>query len=152
MSIEQRIAENTAALIENTAVLREILAASGTAPAAATAVKKSRTKAEPLAVVPDPEPVIEETPEPKAPVIEETPEPEPEAPVIEKTPEPTTSVVPDLPIPELRKVMKEQIKERIFSDPAFDAQFKAARKKFGVEIIKDLADDQVAAFYAEVLA
>jgi hypothetical protein len=81
--IEQTLAALTAAITENTAALREVLAASG-APTNVTpiqdapkAAKKKAEKVEPVkeepAAVVEPEPVAEETPEP-----ETTPEPEPE--------------------------------------------------------------------------
>lgn len=83
MNIETLIAENTAALKENTAVLREVLAAGG-APTNVTPIQDARqsksepkeikdakkkaekvepTKEEPVAA--EPEPVKEETPEPE---------------------------------------------------------------------------------------
>jgi hypothetical protein len=60
MSIEQRIAENTAALIENTALLRQLLDASG-----GSAKIEPEAKPAKKVKLPKTEPAKEETPEPE---------------------------------------------------------------------------------------
>jgi hypothetical protein len=160
------LALHRAAIIENTAALREILSV-GASTAAVQAVpepvKKSRAKAAPLTVVepeptPEPEPAKEETlkesvekfhkevndaPEPECPAPDAE-EPEPEA--------PEAPVVPNLPPTELRAKLKEEIKLRIMGDPGFKNHFEATREKYGIALVKDLTDDQLPGFYAEVLA
>jgi hypothetical protein len=155
MNIEELIQQNTKALIENTAALREILSV-GAVTAADTLVPATpKKRAAKLAVV-EPEP----EPECPAPVAEETPEEnggsdldiEPAEEdcggTVEAAPE-----VPDLPVAELRAQLKEVIKGKLLADtegvikPIFDA----LRAKYGVAVIKELTDDQVAPFYGEVL-
>jgi hypothetical protein len=163
MNIEELIQQNTKALIENTAALREILSVGAVAAAdtlvPTTPKKRVTGKTTSLTVVePEPEPV-EETP---APVAEETPEPEPtfeqimadaptEAP---PSPKPDHAGVPDLPVPELRNSLKEVIKGKLLGDTEGQIKqtFDALRAKYGVSVIKELTDDQVSAFYAEVLS
>ena len=137
MNIEDLLQQNTKALIENTAALREILSV-GAVTAADTLIpttpKKRAAKAAPLTVV-------EETPEPE-PVVEETPEQE------------LAAEVPDLPIAELRNSLKEVIKGKLLADTEgrVKGAFDALRQKYGVSVIKELTDDQVAPFYKEVLS
>jgi hypothetical protein len=149
MNIEELIQQNTKALIENTAALREILSV-GAVTAADTLVPtptkkaKAEKKAAPLEVVEPECPAPAEEPEP---VVEEpapTTEPEP----VEETPQ-----VPDLAIPELRNSLKEVIKGKLLADTEGQIKhtFDALRAKYGVSVIKELTDDQVAPFYAEVL-
>ena len=145
MNIEDLLQQNTKALIENTAALREILSV-GAVTAADTLVpttpKKRAAKAAPLTVV-------EETPEPE-PVVEETPEPEP---VVEETPEQELAAeLPDLPVAELRNSLKEVIKGKLLADTEgrVKGTFDALRQKYGVSVIKELTDDQIASFYLEV--
>jgi hypothetical protein len=151
MNIETAITQLTEAVKENTAALREILSV-GAVTAADTLVPApaKKRKAEPtvkenltvqpeLAVEPEPEPVAEETTAP-----EPTPEPKP----IEDTPQ-----VPDLPVAELRNSLKEVIKGKLLGDTEGQIKqtFDALRQKYGVSVIKELTDDQVAPFYGEVL-
>jgi len=142
MNIEELIQQNTKALIENTAALREILSV-GAVTAADTLVPTTpKKRAAKLAVVePEPEPVVPEQ-EP------ETPEPEP-APV--EIPE-QEHEVPDLPVAELRNSLKEVIKGKLLADTEgrVKGTFDALRQKYGVSVIKELTDDQVSAFYLEV--
>jgi hypothetical protein len=152
MNIETAIAQLTEAVKENTAALREILSV-GAVTAADTLVpaapKKRAAKAAPLEVV-EPEPVVEETPEPEyvSPSVFTEPEPECPTPIAEETPE-----VPDIPVAELRNSLKEVIKGKLLADTEgrVKATFDALRAKYGVAVIKELTDDQVGAFYAEVL-
>jgi hypothetical protein len=143
MNIEELIQQNTKALIENTAALREILSV-GAVTAADTLVPATpKKRAAKLAVVePEPEPVVPEQ-EP------ETPEPEP---TTEETPE-QEHEVPDLPVAELRNSLKEVIKGKLLADTEGQIKqtFDALRAKYGVAVIKELTDDQVAPFYGEVL-
>ena len=133
MNIEDAIAQNTKAVQENTAVLREILeSASAEALTTPAPKKKAKVKKEPEA------PVKEE------PVKEEPVKEEPEA-------EPGESEVPDLPIGELRAKLKEEIKGKLLADAGVKATFEALRQKFGVSVIKELTDDKVSEFYKEVL-
>jgi outer membrane biosynthesis protein TonB len=159
MNIEELIRQNTAelalhraALIENTAALREILSV-GAVTAADTTPKKRAAKAEPLTVVeetPEPEPVVE--PEPTQEQLEELQEAQNEKPSdaepVEETPQ-----VPDLPVAELRNSLKEVIKGKLLGDTEGQIKqtFDALRAKYGVAVIKELTDDQVGAFYSEVL-
>jgi hypothetical protein len=151
MNIETAITQLTEAVKENTAALREILSV-GAVTAADTLVPTpaKKRKAEPtvkenltvqpeLAVEPEPEPVAEET---------TAPEPESEAETVEETPQ-----VPDLPVAELRNSLKEVIKGKLLADTegAVKTTFDALRQKYGVSVIKELTDDQVAPFYGEVL-
>ena len=135
MNIEDLLQQNTKALIENTAALREILSV-GAVTAADTLVpttpKKRAAKAAPLTVV-------EETPEPE-PVVEETPEQE------------LAAELPDLPVAELRNSLKEVIKGKLLADTEgrVKGTFDALRQKYGVSVIKELTDDQIASFYLEV--
>jgi outer membrane biosynthesis protein TonB len=146
MNIEELIQQNTKALIENTAALREILSVGAVATAdtlVPTTPKKRSSKVKPVVeetLTPDPAPAPE--PEP----VEETPAPEPEP--DEETPE-----VPDLPVAELRAQLKEVIKGKLLGDTegTVKATFDALRAKYGVSVIKELTDDQVAPFYSEVL-
>jgi hypothetical protein len=144
MNIEELIQQNTKALIENTAALREILSV-GAVTAADTLVPATPKKraAKLVVVEPEPEPVVPEQ-EP------ETPEPEP---TTEETPE-QEHEVPDLPVAELRAKLKEEIKGKLLADTegTVKATFDALRAKYGVSVIKELTDDQVGAFYAEVLS
>jgi hypothetical protein len=162
MTIEHQIAELTQALKENTAALREILSV-GAATAADTLVpapaKKRAAKAEPLRVIADEMPSAE--PECPAPVAEETPEEKGGSDLdihpaeedcggtVEAAPQ-----VPDLPVPELRNSLKEVIKGKLLADTEGQIKqtFDALRAKYGVSVIKELTDDQVAPFYAEVLS
>jgi hypothetical protein len=161
MNIEELIQQNTKALIENTAALREILSVGATTAAdtlVPAAPKKRASKAEPLRVIADEMPSAE--PECPAPVAEETPEenggsdldihPAEEdcGGTVEETPQ-----VPDLPVPELRNSLKEVIKGKLLGDTEGQIKqtFDALRAKYGVSVIKELTDDQVGAFYQDVL-
>jgi len=155
MTLEHQIAELTQAVKENTAALREILSVGATTAADTLVPAAPKKRAAKLAVV-EPEP----EPECPAPVAEETPEEnggsdldiEPAEEdcggTVEAAPE-----VPDLPVAELRNSLKESIKGKLLADtegvikPIFDA----LRAKYGVAVIKELTDDQVAPFYGEVL-
>jgi hypothetical protein len=164
MNIEELIQQNTKALIENTAALREILSV-GAATAADTLVpapaKKRASKVEPVVketLTPEPEPTqrqLEELQEAqnekpsdaKPEPVKETPTPEPEP--VEAAPQ-----VPDLPVPELRNSLKEVIKGKLLADTEGQIKqtFDALRAKYGVSVIKELTDDQVGAFYQDVLS
>lgn len=151
MNIELAIAQLTEAVKENTAALQEILkvgsiTAAETLTPAAPKKPKSEQKA-PLTVVEEPAAAEPAAAEPAAAEPEpEATEPEPEA--TESAPE-----VPDLSIDKLRESLKEVIKGKLFDDkegkvkPTFDA----LRAKYGVTIVKNLTDEQVRPFYAEVL-
>jgi hypothetical protein len=154
MNIEELIQQNTKALIENTAALREILSV-GAATAADTLVPAAPKKRAAKTTEPTPaqaearekiQEVLDQDPPITASTVEETPAPEPE-------PEPETSQVPDLPVAELRAKLKEEIKGKLLADTegTVKATFDALRAKYGVSVIKELTDDQVGAFYAEVL-
>ena len=138
MNIEDLLTQNTKAVQENTAVLREILA-SASAEALTTPAPKKKAK-----VKKEPEVEKTEAPEPEAPAKEEPVKEEPEA-------EPEESEVPDLPIGELRAKLKEEIKGKLLADAGVKATFEALRQKFGVSVIKELTDDKVSEFYKEVL-
>jgi hypothetical protein len=169
MNIETAIAQLTEAVKENTAALREILSV-GAVTAADTLVpaapKKRASKVEVLKISLDQPPlaVAEETPvhdieppeSPEEPVVEETPEPEYVSPSVFTEPElvaEETPEVPDIPVAELRNSLKEVIKGKLLADTEgrVKATFDALRAKYGVAVIKELTDDQVGAFYAEVL-
>lgn len=151
MNIELAIQALTEAVKENTSALREILSV-GASTAAVQAVpepvKKTRAKAAPTVVVePEPETLAES--------VEKFHKEVNDAPVEEPTDtggEPSPPVVLDLPPTELRAKLKEEIKLRIMGDPAFKNHFEACREKYGIALVKDLTDDQLPAFYAEVLA
>lgn len=140
MNIEQSIAELIAALKENTAATRELLSAGEvvcTTPTTSTAVEVETPAAEPAKK----RTKKATTPEPEAPAAEQ----EEEAEVTD------TPVVPELPIAKLRASLKEAIKAKMFADPTAKATFADARTKYGIQLIAELADDQVAEFYKEVL-
>lgn len=169
MTIETAIAQLTEAVKENTATLREILSVGATTATdtLVPAPRKRAAKAAPLTVVepePEPEPVTKETPEPECPTPTEEPaaeEPaEPEAPAAEEpTPEapaaeePEIEEVPDLPVPELRAKLKQLIQGKLLEDTEGRIKpiFADLRAKYGIGLIKELSDDQVAPFYKEVL-
>ena len=156
MNIEELIQQNTKALIENTAALREILSV-GAVTAADTLVPTTpKKRAAKLAVVePEPqtatEPVVGKAPfgviqhDDGSVTVEPEPTFEPEP--VEETPE-----VPDLPVAELRNSLKEVIKGKLLADTEgrVKGTFDALRQKYGVSVIKELTDDQVAPFYGEV--
>ena len=149
MNIEDLLTQNTKAVQENTAVLREILAsASAEALTTPAPKKKAKVKKEaPLAVIADEMPPAD----PPAPESEgvstptATPKVDETAVVVEE------SEVPDLPIGELRAKLKEEIKGKLLADAGVKATFEALRQKFGVSVIKELTDDKVSEFYKEVL-
>jgi len=144
MNLELAITQLAEAVKENTAALREILSVGSITATETPAPKKGRaSKTAPLTVV---ETAVKE---------DLTPEPAPEEPAMPTAePEPETPEVPDLPVAELRNSLKEVIKGKLLADtegvikPIFDA----LRAKYGVAVIKELTDDQVEAFYGEVLA
>jgi hypothetical protein len=161
MNIEHQIAELNQALKENTAALREILSV-GAVTAADTLVPDAPKKRAAKTALPHPEPevsipVFDHT----LPVIEETPEenggsdldihPAEEdcGGTVEAAPQ-----VPDLPVAELRNSLKEVIKGKLLGDTEGQIKqtFDALRAKYGVSVIKELTDDQVGEFYAEVLS
>lgn len=127
--IEEAIAKLTAAVEANTAVLVQILASSGSAPAAepVETVKPAKTKKE------------------KAPDLKVV-EPEPEAPADE--PEEDSAVeAPKHTVKDAIEASKEFLgKDRDTNKP----KLAALREKFGVETVKDLAEDQVGAYLAEL--
>jgi len=154
MSIEQLIAENTAALIENTRTLREVLAASAaTTPVVATtpAPAKAGKKAAKLEVVetPTPEPVVEETP---APAAEETPAPEPEAPVVEEAPAPesTEPVNRDETILEISQEVKGWLGRSGANMAANMAKYTELRAKWNIQKVTDLEDDKLLPFFNDI--
>ena len=169
MTIEDIIKANTAALIENTAALREILSV-GASTAAVQAVpepvKKSRAKAPPLtAVEPGPTPAQAEAREKIQELLDQDPPitaddlaqaaqecAEEQASSERLIADTETPAAPDLPPTELRAKLKEEIKLRIMGDPAFKNHFESCREKYGIALVKDLTDDQLPGFYAEVLA
>lgn len=146
MSIELAIQDLTAAVRENTAAQKELLAlAVGNAatnlvetPAAEPkkAAKKAAKKTDLKVVEPEPEPAAAE-PEP-------TPEPEPVA----AEPEP---VAPVEDIETLRKTLFDTVKAKLADKPELRDTFKALRDKFGVERVPQLSEDQVQPFLDEVL-
>jgi len=152
MNIEDLLTQNTKAVQENTAVLREILeSASAEALTTPAPKKKAKVKKEaPLAVIADEMPPAD----PPAPESEgvstptATPKVDETAVVVVVVEE---SEVPDLPIGELRAKLKEEIKGKLLADAGVKATFEALRQKFGVSVIKELTDEQVSEFYKEVL-
>jgi hypothetical protein len=123
--IEEAIAKLTAAVEANTAVLAQILASSGSAPAA---------EPQPEAAKPAKAPKKEKAPELK--VVEKEPE--------EETPATGT---PKHSIQDAVQASKEFLgKDRDTNKP----KLAALREKFGVETVKDLAEDQVDAYMAEL--
>ena len=149
MSIEQLIAENTAALIENTRTLREVLAASAAStPVAATtpAPTKAGKKAAKLEVVetPAPEPVAEETP---APAAEETPAPVAEEP---ETPESTEPVNRDETILEISQEVKGWLGRSGANMAANMAKYTELRAKWGIQKVTDLEDDKLLPFFNDI--
>ena len=160
MNIEQAIAQLTEAVNQNTAALKEILSV-GSITAADTLVTpapKKRAAKAPLAIVEEPvveEPVVEE-PVVEEPVVEEpvVEEPVVEEPVVEEpvVEEPVVEEIPDLPPAELLAKLKELIKGKLLADTEGRVKitFDALRQKYGVSVIKELTDDQVAPFYLEV--
>jgi hypothetical protein len=128
--IEEAIAKLTAAVEANTAVLVQILASSGSAPAAEPqpeAAKPAKAKKE------------------KAPDLKVV-EKEPEAPADE--PEEDSAVeAPKHTVKDAIEASKEFLgKDRDTNKP----KLAALREKFGVETVKDLAEDQVGAYLAEL--
>jgi hypothetical protein len=149
MSIEQLIAENTAALIENTRTLREVLAASAAStPVAATtpAPTKAGKKAAKLEVVetPAPEPVAEETP---APAAEETPAPVAEEP---ETPESTEPVNRDETILEISQEVKGWLGRSGAKMAENMAKYTELRAKWGIQKVTDLEDDKLLPFFNDI--
>ncbi len=136
--IEDIIKANTAAIEENTAVLRQILAASGgpatVAPETALAdgtpvkpgkVKKDKEKTDPAPAAKEPEP---------APKVEE------KDPDLDGDDEELT-----------HEILVEKAQAKLDSTPpatlaATKANFKALREKFNVKTIKELTPDQFADF------
>jgi translation initiation factor IF-2 len=158
MSIEQLIAENTAALVENTRTLREVLAASASttpavaatpAPTPAPAPAKAAKKAAKLEVVetPTPEPVAEETKEPEAPAAEETP-----APVVEEAPAPesTEPVNRDETILEISQEVKGWLGRSGANMAANMAKYTELRAKWGIQKVTDLEDDKLLPFFNDI--
>lgn len=133
MSIETHIAELTAALKENTAVMREILASAGQP----TAEKRTRkAKGEPA---PEPVQTEQEAPVEPAPVQETKPEEpadEPAAPIEETV----------IDFDAYRQQLKEDIKSTLLADTAFNVTFQEARAKFGIALLKDLPDEKLVEF------
>lgn len=127
--IEEAIAKLTAAVEANTAVLAQILASSGSAPAAepVETAKPAKTKKE------------------KAPDLKVV-EPEPEAHADE--PEEDSAVeAPKHTVKDAIEASKEFLgKDRDTNKP----KLASLREKFGVETVKDLAEDQVDAYLAEL--
>jgi hypothetical protein len=152
MSIEQLIAENTAALIENTRTLREVLAAS----AATTPVvkkdalsttevtptpAKAGKKAAKLEVVETPasEPAVEET---LAPAAEETPEPE--------APAAGEPVNRDETILEISQEVKGWLGRSGANMAANMAKYTELRAKWGIQKVTDLEDDKLLPFFNDI--
>lgn len=162
MNIEDAIAQNTKAVQENTAVLREILSLGATASAEALTKpapkKKVKVKEEPEND--EPTPVKEEARKEIQEVLTQDPpitlkgEPSAEAPSKAETPEIDTEEVPDLPPAELLASLKEAIKGKLLAstDGSVKITFEALRAKYGVSVIKELNDEQVPEFYKEVLS
>lgn len=145
MQIEDIIKANTAALLENTAALREILSV-GASTAAVQAVPEKAKRTKPTPAQAEAREKIQEVLDQDPPITKEGIEQEPEAPA------PETPSVPNLPPTELRAKLKEDIKLRIMGDPAFKNHFEATREKYGIALVKDLTDDQLPCFYTEMLA
>lgn len=140
MNIEEAIIQLTAAMRENTAAVREILAVA-TSNVASTAVpteekpaKVKKVKAEKIAVLPDPEPVEEPTPEP----------------VEVPTPEPTAEPTKELSHDEKLAALKETVKGKFFENEGNRVKFSDLREKYKVENIKGLTAENIDAFIAEV--
>jgi hypothetical protein len=124
------VSENAAMLAENNTLLRQILESSGSAPAAEPqpeAVKPAKAKKE------------------KASDLKVV-EPEPEAHADE--PEEDSAVeAPKHTVKDAIEASKEFLgKDRDTNKP----KLAALREKFGVETVKDLAEDQVDAYLAEL--
>jgi hypothetical protein len=160
MSIEQLIAENTAALIENNALLRQVLTAATTpvvtaTPTPAPAPVKAGKKAAKLEIVetPAPEPVVE-TPAPE-PVVEETPAPEPEetpAPEPGETPAPesTGPVNRDETILEISQEVKGWLGRSGAKMAENMAKYTELRAKWGIQKVTDLEDDKLLPFFNDI--
>jgi len=150
MTIEQQIAELTQALKENTAALREILSVGAVTAEPPTPKKRAGKTTEPTPAQAEArekiQEVLDQDPPITASAVTETPAPEP-------APEPVEEV-PDLPVAELRAQLKEVIKGKLLGDTEGQIKqtFDALRAKYGVSVIKELTDDQVGAFYQDVLS
>lgn len=125
--IEQAIAELTAAVKENTIALNAILASAGTAPAPAAETTESKPKEK------KPKPAVEVKPDLK--VVE------PEAPE-EDAPEEKTYTITEA----LEASKKVLAADRDKNKPLLAA----IREKFGVETVKDLKEDQIGPYMAEL--
>lgn len=149
MNIEEAIIQLTAAMRENTAAVREILAvatsnvASTAVPVAAEPVKVKKTKAEKIAVLPDPDLGVD--PEVRAKIAEVVGNPEPYT-EAELAAEPTKELSHD----EKLAALKETVKGKFFENEGNRVKFSDLREKYKVENIKGLTAENIDAFIAEV--
>lgn len=148
MNIETLLSDLAASIKENTAVLREVLAASAVRTPEASAAqtpaeepaKPAKAKAPAKAAKPEPtpEPVVDA--EQEAPAAE--PEPEVETPAA-ATPADDEGWEPVLTAPELLVQITETVKHAIVGakdSSVVKDKWSAIRKQFGVEKISDLTD------------
>ncbi len=133
--IEERIDKLTAAIEANTAVLLQILTSSGSAPVAEAPVEEAKpTKAKKKTEAPAP--VVEsEEKEAPAPVVETKEE---EAPAAEA---PKFTVKDALEASKAKLGLDRDIYKPKLAD---------LRAKFGIETVRDLAEDQVDAYMDEL--
>ena len=146
MTLEDLLNANTAALIENTAALRQCIAATGGSPA-------------PIAALPDPAPAAKAAKAPKTaktePVVAEEPEPEQE---LKSEPEAPAEAPADNDAPATADQLKPirdtySAKSKEATDlAAFKDGFAKLRSKFKIEKITDLVNSQVATFLAGIEA
>jgi hypothetical protein len=160
MNIETAIAQLTQTIEENNRLLTEILQA-GSLPAsgaAEPAAKKNAKKTTPTPAQVEARDKIEKILEQDSPITAEALEKETGGSDLDIEPEQeeTASIdpvtVPDLPIAELRAELKKTIKDKMFADPKVKAVFEATRKKYNVNLVGELTDDQVPQFYKEVIS
>lgn len=131
--IEERIDKLTAAIEANTAVLLQILASSGSAPVAEAPVEEAKpTKAKKKS-------------EAAAPVVEAK-EKEAPAPVVE-TEEAPAAEAPKFTVKDALEASKAKLG---LDRDIYKPKLADLRAKFGIETVRDLAEDQVDAYMDEL--
>lgn len=147
--IEQLLAELNQRLAENTATLRDVLAASGndvkvvhTITPAEKPAKAKKEKAAPVESTP--EPAVEPQPGPQQDPAPETPYPAAE----ETDPEPA----PEWDRATYLLNITEFVKGKLVADGtgAFKASFEKLREQYSVKRVPELQDDQLAGFWNDI--
>ena len=147
MNIEQLIQDNTAALLANTAALREVIALSGAAPAKATPEVATPAPVEvPVAEAPAEKPKKAKAVKVAATPVESTPEVV-ETPAAAK--EDTSSWDRDTYLLNITETVKRAF--TVAADlTAKKNEYSEIRTKFGVAKASELGDDQLNPFYTAV--